>query len=158
MMKSWLGPGMATMTNEVATKASHWAADGIGDIVPDIGPLSQASATMTAMPYDVELADRIRSSLSGHPDLSERAMFGGLGFMLGGVMTAAASSQGRLMLRVEPGTGAALLDQPGVSSMMMRGTPMKGWLDIDLAVVATDEALAEWLTHGVAFARAHPKA
>lgn len=57
--------------------------------MPDIGPLSQASATMTAMPYDVELADRIRSSLSGHPDLTEVAMFGGLGFMLGGVMTAA---------------------------------------------------------------------
>ena len=38
--------------------------------------------------YDEGLAQRIRKALSERPDLSERKMFGGLCFMLGGNMCA----------------------------------------------------------------------
>ena len=38
------------------------------------------------MPYDRELADRLRLSLGGEPGVSEKAMFGGLAFLVGGNM------------------------------------------------------------------------
>ena len=50
------------------------------------------------MAYDEELAYRIREVLGREPDLAEKAMFGGLGFMLGGRMAVAAGSKGVLMV------------------------------------------------------------
>ena len=36
------------------------------------------------MAYDEDLADRIREQIGGDPALSEKKMFGGLAFLLGG--------------------------------------------------------------------------
>ncbi len=41
------------------------------------------------MAYDAELAHRIREQLAGQPGLTEKAMFGGLAFMLHGNITVA---------------------------------------------------------------------
>ncbi|MGZ8607213.1 MAG: TfoX/Sxy family protein, partial [Actinomycetota bacterium] len=38
------------------------------------------------MPYDEELADRIRELLGGEARLTEQKMFGGLAFLIGGNM------------------------------------------------------------------------
>jgi TfoX/Sxy family transcriptional regulator of competence genes len=38
------------------------------------------------MPYDRELADRIRRALAARPDVKEKVMFGGLTFLLNGKM------------------------------------------------------------------------
>ena len=40
------------------------------------------------MAYDEELADRVRVVLADEPSLTERKMFGGLAFMIGGNMGA----------------------------------------------------------------------
>ena len=53
------------------------------------------------MPYDVELADRLRDQLEGTPT-TEQKMFGGLAFLGGGNMAVAASSKGGLMGRCAP--------------------------------------------------------
>ena len=60
------------------------------------------------MPYDRDLADRLRLALAGEPGLAERAMFGGLAFLVDGNMAVAASSDGGLMVRVDPGETPAL--------------------------------------------------
>ena len=52
------------------------------------------------MAYDEELADRIRVLLDDRPGLTEKKMFGGLGFMIGGNMAIAASGQGGILVRV----------------------------------------------------------
>jgi hypothetical protein len=44
--------------------------------------------------YDAELADRIRALTRSEPGLTERKMFGGLAFLLGGHLAIAASGQG----------------------------------------------------------------
>ena len=54
------------------------------------------------MAYDERLADRIRGLLEGEPDLTERKMFGGLAFLIGGNMAVAASGQGGALVRVDP--------------------------------------------------------
>ena len=108
------------------------------------------------MAYDEELADRIRALIAGEPSLTEKKMFGGLGFMVGGNMAVAASGQGGLLVRVDPEESSALVESTPAYSMVMRGRPMDGWLRLDAADVAAEPALAEWVGRGVAYARSLP--
>ncbi len=64
------------------------------------------------MAYDHELADRIREHVGREKNLSEKAMFGGLAFLINGHMAVCASSQGGVMLRVDPAHTEALVQQP----------------------------------------------
>ena len=108
------------------------------------------------MPHDEELADRVREVLGGEDGLTERRMFGGLGFMLDGHMVAAASSTGGLLLRIDPTEAKTLVDGRGVNRFEMRGREMDGWLDVAREVVSDDEELARWVAHGVSFVRSLP--
>lgn len=108
------------------------------------------------MPYDVELAERLRALLEGLPGLREKHMFGGLGFMVNGYLTVAAGSQGDMMLRIAPAEQAALLQAPHVEPFEMRGREMAGWLRVSAPAVATDVALEKWVDHGLAYVRSLP--
>lgn len=108
------------------------------------------------MGYDAALADRIRTILTGEPGLTERGMFGGRGFMLDGHMAAAASSTGGLLLRIDPSRAGELVDGDLVRRYEMGGRAMAGWLDVRAERVATDEALREWVGHGVSYVRSLP--
>ena len=52
------------------------------------------------MAYDEVLAVRIRALVAGEASLTEKKMFGGLAFLIGGNMAVAASGQGGLLVRV----------------------------------------------------------
>ena len=54
------------------------------------------------MAYDEDLADRLREALQDVDGVTEKKMFGGLAFLVGGNMAVAASGQGGLMLRCDP--------------------------------------------------------
>lgn len=108
------------------------------------------------MAYDEELAHRIRTLIGDEPGLTEKAMFGGLAFLVNGNMSVAASSKGGLLLRVEPAKTMALAKKPHASPMEMRGRPMEGWLRVAEAGVKTDKGLAPWVKLSVAFARSLP--
>ena len=58
--------------------------------------------TLPRMTYDRELADRLRAALSTEPGVTEKAMFGGLAFLVDGAMAVAASGKGGLMVRCDP--------------------------------------------------------
>jgi hypothetical protein len=107
--------------------------------------------------YDEELAERIRSLVSVEPGLTEKKMFGGLGFMIGGNLAVAASGQGGLLVRVAPEESSSLVESTPAHNMVMRGRPMDGWLRVDAADVAAGPALAEWVGRGIAFARSLPR-
>ncbi|HWI43558.1 MAG TPA: TfoX/Sxy family protein [Nocardioides sp.] len=108
------------------------------------------------MAYDEALAARIRDLVEGEPGLSERKMFGGLAFLVGGNMALAASGQGGLMVRVDPDEGEQLLATTPARPMEMRGREMTGWLRVDSADVATDAELAAWVERGASYARSLP--
>jgi hypothetical protein len=108
------------------------------------------------MAYDEELADRIREAVQGEPTLSEKRMFGGLAFLLGGNMAVAASGQGGLMLRCDPAESGTLTEHAGVSRMEMRGREMDGWLRVEADAVTDDRALRRWVDVGLAYARSLP--
>jgi hypothetical protein len=108
------------------------------------------------MAYDEALAARIRELIAGEPALSEQKMFGGLAFLVGGNMAIAASGQGGLLVRVDPGESDELVGSTSATVMFMRGRPMAGWLRVQSDSVPTDHELAEWVERGAAFARSLP--
>jgi TfoX/Sxy family transcriptional regulator of competence genes len=108
------------------------------------------------MAYDEELADRIRDLLGAEAGLTERKMFGGLAFLIGGNMAAAASGQGGLLVRVDPAESDALVEATPARVMEMRGREMRGWLRLDSDHVQTKEELVTWVERGVSFARSLP--
>ena len=108
------------------------------------------------MAYDEDLANRIRELLAGEKGVTEKKMFGGLAFLIGGNMSVAASGQGGILVRVDPEETDALLEKPHVGLMEMRGRSMKGWLRVDGEGVRTKRQLEPWVKRGVAYARSLP--
>jgi hypothetical protein len=106
--------------------------------------------------YDEELADRIREQIGAEAGLTEKKMFGGLAFLIGGNMAIGASGQGGLLVRVDPEETDVLVVSTSARPMEMRGREMKGWLRVDAEDVPTREALAEWVERGTAYARSLP--
>ena len=109
------------------------------------------------MAYDEDLAERIRELVSGESDLAEKKMFGGLAFLIHGNMAVAASGQGGLMVRVDPGQGDKLIATTSARPMEMRGRPMSGWLRVDTDDVRLKRQLAKWVTLGVTYAKSLPR-
>jgi TfoX/Sxy family transcriptional regulator of competence genes len=106
--------------------------------------------------YDEDLADRIRMLLDGEAGITEKKMFGGLAFLIGGNMAVAASGQGGLLVRADPESSDSLLASTGVRPMEMRGKEMPGWLRVDTEAVRTKRQLEKWVRVGTAYARALP--
>ncbi len=108
------------------------------------------------MAYDEDLASRIRELIAGDPDVTEKKMFGGLAFLVGGNMSVAASGQGGLMVRVDPQDTDALLTKPHARPFEMRGRELQGWLRVDAEGLRTKRQLDPWVRRGVAYARSLP--
>lgn len=108
------------------------------------------------MAYDEELAERIRDIVSGEPGLTEKAMFGGLAFLVEGNMAVAASNEGGLLLRVDPDDAEQHLAHPHVDPFVMRGRRMNGWMRVVPDGLGTDVELRRWVEVGVTYARSLP--
>ncbi|MCA4132414.1 TfoX/Sxy family protein [Arthrobacter sp. M4] len=108
------------------------------------------------MAYDTELADRIRGVLLGKVDFTEKKMFGGLAFLIGGNMAVSASGHGGMLLRADPAASDELCSNPGVERAIMQGRAMDGWLRVAETTIASDETLEQWVQVGVDYARSLP--
>jgi TfoX/Sxy family transcriptional regulator of competence genes len=106
--------------------------------------------------YDDRLADRIRELLAAEAGVSEQRMFGGLAFLVHGNMAVAASGQGGILVRVDPGESDALVATSEAYPMEMRGRTMAGWLRVDAEHVAGDDELERWVARGAAYAGSLP--
>jgi TfoX/Sxy family transcriptional regulator of competence genes len=106
--------------------------------------------------YDEELANRIRELVGTEQGLTEKRMFGGLAFLINGNMSVSASSQGGLLLRVNPEEIEALLREEHAQPFVMRERAMKGWLRVEPEGLRTKGQLERWVNRGVAYARSLP--
>jgi hypothetical protein len=106
--------------------------------------------------YDEDLAQRIRALVATQRGLSEKRMFGGLAFLIGGNMAIAASREGGVLVRVGPERSDELAETTGASVAIMRGRPMPGWLRVDADQLGTTARLRKWVDLGVGFARSLP--
>jgi TfoX/Sxy family transcriptional regulator of competence genes len=106
--------------------------------------------------YDEDLANRIRELIGRDPDLSEKKMFGGLAFLIGGNMAVAASGQGGVLVRVDPEQSDALVASTNARLMEMRGREMRGWLRVSSDDLRSKRELARWVELGTTYARSLP--
>ena len=108
------------------------------------------------MAYDEDLASRMRELLDDVPAVTEKKMFGGLAFLVGGNMAIAASGEGGALVRVDPADTDHLVDTTSAEVAVMRGRPMTGWLRVSAEDLRTRRQLAPWVRRGSDFARSLP--
>lgn len=108
------------------------------------------------MAYDLDLAERVRDALASEPDLDERAMFGGLAFLLAGNMAVVASGGGGLMVRSSAAEVPGLLEGDHVEPVRMGERTMGGWVRVAPAGLVAEADLDRWVAVGVARARELP--
>jgi TfoX/Sxy family transcriptional regulator of competence genes len=106
--------------------------------------------------YDEDLANRIRELIADRPGVSEKKMFGGLAFLVGGNMAIAASGQGGILVRMDPAESAAQVKKSDAETAVMRGRPMEGWLRVAEDKVKTQRQLSKWVEIGVGYASTLP--
>jgi TfoX/Sxy family transcriptional regulator of competence genes len=104
------------------------------------------------MAFDEELADRTRAALSAaRATPTEKKMFGGLAFMIGGNMCCGVMGDD-LLVRVGPEANAASLAEAAARPFEMgqRG-PSAGFILVGPGGTDTEEDLAAWVRRALAF-------
>ena len=113
-------------------------------------------STLGAMAYDEELAHRIRALVATQQGLSEKKMFGGIGFLVGGNLAVSASGQGGILVRVDPADSEELVARTKATVAVMGGRRMKGWLRVERGGRADQAAAREVGDLGTSYARSLP--
>jgi len=107
------------------------------------------------MAYDECLAGRIRQALLDTPEIVEKKMFGGIGYLLNGNMACGVNGDA-LIVRVGPEAYESALAEPHTTVFDLTGRPMAGWVVVEAGGIASNEALQGWVERGLAFARTLP--
>jgi TfoX/Sxy family transcriptional regulator of competence genes len=107
------------------------------------------------MAYDETLAARVRAYIGDHPALTERKMFGGIGFMLQGNMAVGVSGD-ELMVRLDPRTQETTMARPGVRLFEMGGRTMNGWVLVAPTAIVSNDDLGSWIETGSSYALTLP--
>ncbi len=107
------------------------------------------------MGYDEGLAERIRGILDERQGVSEKRMFGGIAFLIGGHMCVGIVKDD-LMVRVGREAHERLLRQAHARPMDFTGRPMKGFLYVASLGLEADADLERWVEHGVEYALSLP--
>ena len=107
------------------------------------------------MAYDKALAQRIREVLAREPGLTEKKMFGGVGFLIRGNMACGVHGDD-LIVRVGPAHYSEALAQPCARVFDMTGRPMVGWVEVASPGVALPVDLRRWVELGVEHVKTLP--
>ena len=107
------------------------------------------------MVFSEALAQRMREALFDVPNLVEKKMFGGIGFMVRGNM-ACGVNKDDLIIRVGPDRYQEALDHPHTKVFDMTGRPMTGWIVVLSDGYTSDAELKDWVQQGVDFALSLP--
>ena len=109
------------------------------------------------MVYNEALAARVRPLLSGDLSVEEKKMFGGITFMVNGQMCCGVLKDD-LIVKMDPASYEDALAQPGARPFDFSGRPMPGMVYVANSSLGKDEALEQWVSRGVKYVVAHPKA
>ncbi len=107
------------------------------------------------MAYDSKLAERVRHHLVSRNDVVEKAMFGGLAFLLEGRMFCGVLGS-ELLARVGPDAHDAAMSRPHVRIMDFTGRPMRGYVFVGPDALLGKRALAGWIDECARFAKSLP--
>jgi TfoX/Sxy family transcriptional regulator of competence genes len=106
--------------------------------------------------FSESLAARIRDALKPMRGVSEKKMFGGIGFLLNGNMLVGVW-QHSLIVRLGPEEGEAAHLEPHVKEFDITGRPMKGWVMVEPEGVEDDDKLKSWIERATDFVATLPK-
>jgi len=107
------------------------------------------------MAYDPALAVRVRRLVAERPGVTEKAMFGGLAFLLGGRMFCGVLGLD-LLARVGPGRHDAAMAQDHVRIMDFTGRPMRGYVFVGPEAVSSRRDLTRWVEDCARFVATFP--
>jgi TfoX/Sxy family transcriptional regulator of competence genes len=108
------------------------------------------------MAYDEALADRVRDLISTRADVTEKKMFGGIAFMLGGNMAVGVRGDD-LLVRLSEEDAQRALAEEGVRPFEMGGRRQpKGWVLVGGERISDDAGLREWVEAGADYAASLP--
>lgn len=79
-----------------------------------------------------------------HKNVEEKAMFGGLCFMVNGKMCVGVEKD-RLMVRLDPAKYDEAMEKEGCKPMDFTGRVMKGFVFVDAEVLNTKKKLEYWV-------------
>ncbi len=108
------------------------------------------------MPYDTNLASRVRTILEKYPGWVEKKMFGGVGFILRGNMACGVQGDD-LLVRVGAESNEAALSRPNVRPFMaMPEKTMAGWVVVAGESLVHGSDLQYWVSLGYDYASTLP--
>ena len=107
------------------------------------------------MAYDEGLAQRIREALTDQPNLVERKMFGGIGFILRCNMCCVVMND-EMIPRAGPEEHDAAMAKPQTREFGFTNRSMKGMVMVASQALGSDVALDEWVGLAVRFALSLP--
>jgi len=107
------------------------------------------------MAYDEGLAERIRGALHDERGITEKKMFGGVGYLLDGNM-AVGVWKDSLVARVGPDAYPSALEKPHAAEFNVTGRAMKGWVLVAPEGIAEDGTLQAWIDRSLTFVRTLP--
>ena len=101
------------------------------------------------MAYDQGLAERLRALCEQRRGVTEKAMFGGVAFLLEGKMFVGIVKD-ELMVRVGKDAHDEALARPHARTMDFTGRPMRGYVFVSPPGFAEDRDLARWFERALA--------
>ena len=107
------------------------------------------------MAYDETLALRVSAVLGDLAGLTEKKMFGGVGYLLNGNMACGVHKE-YLIVRVGPDRYQAVLEQKHTKVFDITGRPMTGWVMVAPDDLVADDRLQNWVQQGIDFAETLP--
>jgi hypothetical protein len=107
------------------------------------------------MPYDQTLAARIRKILARRSNISEKKLFGGVGFLLSGNLCVCVWREW-LIVRLGPEQADIALREPFVKVFDVTGRAMRGWVMVDPGGLEGDDDVRRWCNAAVTFVRTLP--
>ena len=108
------------------------------------------------MPRDKGLEELLESDLAGLRGLTQKAMFGGMGWLLNGNLLCGAREDG-MLVRLGKDNDAWALKLPGVKRMEMQGRALSGWLKANQDAYGNDATRGKLLKAAIGFNRTLPK-
>lgn len=107
------------------------------------------------MPFDENLSNRIRELLAVQsvlpdPVITEKAMFGGLCFMVNDKMCICVGIDG-IMCRIGAAQAATEIEKGGCRQTVMGGRAMKDYVDVDDSDLRSAGSLEYWITRCLRF-------
>lgn len=103
---------------------------------------------MSLMEYSESLADRVRSSLAGQPDVTEAALLSGKSFWVADRLVISINGDD-LLVRVAEDDYESVLELPGTRPFEFADRPVPSWVIVEGVAIATDDELARWVNLGL---------